>query len=209
MLHQFVDSVLALFSGMGYIGIFIMMTIESSFIPFPSEVAMIPAGVLVERGEMVFLFALLVGTAWAWLGATINYILGRFLGWPVIKLLIHKYGKYILLNESHYLQAEAFFEKRWAITTFVGRFIPAVRQLISIPAGVFRMNFMIFSFWTILGAGVWNSILLSIGYYASDKQEIILTYFKEIVFTLLILGGLFLVYRSWKKKRNTVVAKDE
>jgi membrane protein DedA with SNARE-associated domain len=91
----------------------------------------------------------------------------------------------------------------------VGRFIPAVRQLISIPAGVFRMNFMIFSFWTILGAGIWNIILLSIGYYASDKQEIILTYFKEIVFTLLILGGLFLVYKSWKKKRNTVVARDE
>jgi membrane protein DedA with SNARE-associated domain len=194
---------------MGYVGIFIMMTIESSFIPFPSEVAMIPAGALVERGEMVFLFALLAGTAWAWLGATINYILGRYMGWPVIKLLIHKYGRYILLNESHYLQAEAFFEKKWAITTFVGRFIPAVRQLISIPAGVFRMNFMIFSFWTILGAGIWNVILLSIGYYASDKQEIILTYFKEIVFTLLILGGLFLVYKSWKKKRNTVVARDE
>ncbi|MBP9779402.1 DedA family protein [Candidatus Gracilibacteria bacterium] len=209
MLHQFAESVLALFSDMGYIGIFIMMTIESSFIPFPSEVAMIPAGALVERGEMVFLFALLAGTSGAWLGATINYILGRFLGGPVIKLLIHKYGKYILLNESHYIQAEAFFEKKGAITTFVGRFIPAVRQLISIPAGVFRMNYMIFSFWTILGAGIWNIILLSIGYYASDKQEIILTYFKEIVFALLILGGIFLVYKSWRKKRNTVVTRDE
>jgi membrane protein DedA with SNARE-associated domain len=201
MLHQFVDSVLALFSGMGYLGIFIMMTIESSFIPFPSEVAMIPAGALVERGEMVFLLALFAGTAWAWLGASINYILGRYLGWPVIKMLIHKYGKYILLNESHYLQAEVFFQKRWAITTFVGRFIPAVRQLISIPAGVFRMNFMVFSLWTILGAGLWNIILLAIGYFASDKQDIILLYFKEIIFGLLFIVGLYLLYKWWKKKK--------
>lgn len=200
MLHQFIDSVLALFSGMGYLGIFIMMTIESSFIPFPSEVAMIPAGALIERGEMTFFLALLAGTSWAWLGATINYILGFYLWGPVIKILIHKYGKYILLNESHYLQAEKFFQKRWAITTFVGRFIPAVRQLISIPAGVFRMNFVVFSIWTILGAGIWNIILLAIGYYASDKQEILLTYFKEIVFGLLFLGGMYLIYTWWRKR---------
>lgn len=134
MLHNFIESVLSIFSGMGYLGIFIMMTIESSFVPFPSEVAMIPAGALIERGEMTFLMVLLAGTAGAWLGATINYILGYYLGGPVIKKLIHKYGKYILLNESHYLQAEKFFREKGAITTFIGRFIPAVRQLISIPA---------------------------------------------------------------------------
>lgn len=83
---------------------------------------------------MSFLLALIAGTLGAWLGATINYILGYYLGGPIIKKLIHKYGKYILLNESHYLQAEQFFQKNGAITTFIGRFIPAVRQLISIPA---------------------------------------------------------------------------
>lgn len=202
MLHQFIDSVLALFSWMGYIGIFIMMTIESSFIPFPSEVAMIPAGALVERGEMSFLLALFAGTAGAYAGSVINYFLGYYLGWPVIKKLIHTYGKYILLNESHYLQAEKFFQEKWAITTFIGRFIPAVRQLISIPAGVFRMNFFSFSLWTILGAGIWNMILLAIGYYASDKQDIILAYFKEIVFGLLFLGALYLGYKWYKKSHK-------
>jgi membrane protein DedA with SNARE-associated domain len=153
----------------------------------------------VERWEMSFLLALLAGTAGAWLWATINYILGYYLGGPVIKTLIHKYGKYIFLNESHYLQAEKFFQEKWAITTFVGRFIPAVRQLISIPAWVFRMNFAVFSLWTILGAWLWNVILLAIGYYASDKQDVILLYFKEIVFGLLFLGALYLGYRWYKK----------
>jgi membrane protein DedA with SNARE-associated domain len=199
MIHSFIDSVVGFFGSLWYIGIFVMMTIESSFIPFPSEVAMIPAGVLVERWEMSFFLALLAGTAWAWLGATINYILGFYLGWPVIKKMIHKYGKYILLNESHYIQAEKFFEKRWAITTFIGRFIPAVRQLISIPAWIFKMNFFVFSIWTILGAGIWNIILIAIGYYASDKQDLILSYLKEIVLGLLFLGVIYIAYKWYKK----------
>ena len=112
MLSSFVDSVLGIFGQMGYLGIFIMMTIESSFVPFPSEVAMIPAGALIERGEMTFFMVLLAGTAGAYLGSVINYILGYYLGGPVIKTLIHRYGKYIFLNESHYLQAEKFFQKK-------------------------------------------------------------------------------------------------
>lgn len=202
MFHQITDTVLGFFSDLGYIGIFAMMTIESSFIPFPSEVAMIPAGALIERGEMTFFMVLLAGTAGAWFGATINYILGYYLGGPVTKTLIHKYGRYIFLNESHYTQAEKFFQEKGAITTFVGRFIPAVRQLISIPAGVFRMNFAVFSLWTILGAGLWNIILIAIGYYASDKQDMILAYFKEIVFGLLFLFALYLGYKWYKKSHK-------
>jgi membrane protein DedA with SNARE-associated domain len=201
-MHAFIDAVVGFFGSLGYIGIFVMMTIESSFIPFPSEVAMIPAGALIQRWEMTFIMALFAGTAGAYLGSVINYILGYYLGWPIIKKLIHKYGKYILLNESHYLQAEKFFEKRGAITTFIGRFIPAVRQLISIPAWVFKMNFLVFSIWTILGAWIWNIILLAIGYYASDKQEQILLYLKEIIIGLLILGILYFIFRKWRQYLN-------
>jgi membrane protein DedA with SNARE-associated domain len=202
MLHSIIDTVVNFFGSLGYIGIFVMMTIESSFIPFPSEVAMIPAGALIQRWEMTFIMALLAGTAGAWLGATINYILGYYLGGPIIKKLIHKYGKYILLNELHYIQAEQFFQKNGAITTFIGRFIPAVRQLISIPAWVFKMNFLVFSIWTILGAWIWNIILLAIGYYASDKQDIILAYFKEIVFICLFIAGWYFAYKYYKKTKK-------
>ncbi len=103
---------------------------------------------------------------------------------------------------SHYEQAEIFFQKRGAITTFVGRFVPAVRQLISLPAGVFRMNFFIFSVFTILGAGLWNIILIAIGYYASDRQDQILLYFKELVFELLFLVFLYFGYKWYKKSRK-------
>lgn len=202
MFSQITDTVLGFFSELWYIGIFAMMTIESSFIPFPSEVAMIPAGALVERGEMTFFMVLLAWTAGAYLGSVVNYILGYYLGGPVIKALIHKYGRYIFLNKSHYLQAEKFFQEKWAITTFVGRFIPAVRQLISIPAWVFRMNFAVFSLWTILGAGLWNIILIAIGYYASDKQDMILLYIKEIVLGALVLVVLFFGYKWYRKTQK-------
>ena len=96
-----------------------------------------------------------------------------YLGKPVVTKLIHTYGKYIFLNEDHYDKSEAYFEKHGAITTLVGRFIPAVRQLISIPAGIFRMNFGTFLFFTTLGAGTWNGILIGIGYIAGENKELI------------------------------------
>ena len=99
MITDFINWVLSIFAEMGYVGIFVMMTIESSFIPFPSEVAMIPAGALAQKGEMSFLIALLAGTAGAYVGSVINYVLGYYLGGPVVRKLIHRYGKYILLNE--------------------------------------------------------------------------------------------------------------
>lgn len=201
-MQSFIDAVLTLFGQMGYLGIFIMMTIESSFIPFPSEVAMIPAGALIQRGEMSFLLAFLAGTLWAYTGATINYILGYYLGWPLTKKFLTRYGKYVFLNMSHYEQAEKYFQKNGAITTLIGRFIPAVRQLISIPAGVFRMNFFTFSIFTIIGAGLWNLILIAVGYFASDKQEIILLYLKEVILGLLALGLLYLGYKWYKKSRK-------
>lgn len=147
-MHSLIDLVVAFAETMGYTGIFIMMTIESSFIPFPSEVAMLPAGYLSALGKMNIYLAFLAGTAGALLGASINYFLGMYLGEPIVKKLIHKYGKYILLKEEYYDRAEAYFEKHGAITTLVGRFITVVRQLISIPAGIFKMNFAQFLLFT-------------------------------------------------------------
>lgn len=151
---------------------------------------------------MDFLLALTAGTLGAYLGSLINYTLGYFLGARVIKGLVARYGKYIFLTPEHYTHAEGFFQKHGGITTFFGRFIPAVRQLISIPAGVFRMNFFFFSVATIVGAGLWNIILLAIGYYAADKQDVILAHLKWIIIGMIILVILYGVYRWYRSKKN-------
>ncbi|MBQ8570453.1 MAG: DedA family protein [Kiritimatiellae bacterium] len=151
----------------GFVIIFLLMAIESSFIPFPSEVVMIPAGFLAYRGELTtgqpildLILALLVGTAGSIVGAYVNYYLGLKLGRP----FLHKYGKYFFLKEEALDRAEEVFREHGDITTFVCRLIPAIRQLISIPAGLAKMNFKRFTFFTTLGAGIWGLILLLIGY---------------------------------------------
>lgn len=179
-----------------YTWIFLMMAIESSFIPFPSEVAMIPAWYLSSTWEMNIFLAFLAWTLWACAWATINYFLWKKLWWPIIKSLVLKYWKYVLLSLKHYEEAEKFFKKHWSVTTFNWRFIPAVRQLISIPAGVFRMNFYKFIFYTWLWAWIWNIILLSIWYIAWENKDIISEYSHIALAVVLVLIVLisFLYY---------------
>ncbi|MCH2188995.1 DedA family protein [Candidatus Gracilibacteria bacterium] len=204
-MHTLIDFIVSLVGELGYIGIFIMMMIESSFIPFPSEIAMIPAGYLASQGEMVFITAFIAGTLGALLGAIINYGLGYYLGAPVLKTLIHKFGKYIFLKESHYTIAENYFEKHGAITTLLARFIPAVRQLISLPAGTFHMHIGKFLFYTGIGAGTWNLILMAIGYVAGENSELISKYSSQaLAITLLgsiIMGvGYYFIHKYFDKK---------
>ncbi len=148
--------------------ILLFMTIESSFIPFPSEVVMIPAGFLVFRYSLFtgvhaldLLIVIIAGLAGSMLGAYINYYLFSWVGRP----FLHKYGKYFFLKEQALDRAEEIFRKYGDIATFVCRLLPAIRQLISIPAGLSKMNIWRFSFFTALGAGIWTAILAGIGYY--------------------------------------------
>ena len=148
--------------------IFLFMAIESSFIPFPSEVVMIPAGFLAYRGLLSthipwldLVLSIVIGLAGAMAGAYINYGLSVWLGRP----FLHKYGKYFFLKEQHLDRAEEIFRKYGDLATFVCRLLPAIRQLISIPAGLSRMNLARFSFFTALGAGIWTAILALIGWY--------------------------------------------
>ena len=147
--------------------IVLFMAIESSFIPFPSEVVMIPAGFLIGRGELMSSshgFALVVviffGLFGSMLGAYVNYYLALWLGRP----FLHKYGKYFFLSEHSLNRAEEVFREYGEVVTFVCRLLPAIRQLISIPAGLARMRFWRFSLWTALGAGIWTAILTLVGY---------------------------------------------
>ncbi len=186
-MHNIVDIILGLVEWMGYTWIFIMMTIESSFIPFPSEVALLPAWYLAALWEMSLLYIFIAATLGAILWASINYFLGMYLWKPIVMSLVHKYGKYILLSEKHYIQAETYFEKHGAITTLVGRFIPAVRQLISIPAGIFRMSYGKFIFFTALWAGTWNIILIAIWYIAWKNDELVKRLLSESFLVLVVI----------------------
>ena len=200
-MHDIVTFIINTVWDWGYFGIFIMMMIESSFFPFPSEVAMIPAWFLSASGEMDFIIAFVVGTLWAMTGASMNYILWEHLWAKVIKKLIKKYGKYIFISKKHYSQAEKYFEKHWPVTTFIARFIPAIRQLISIPAGVFKMNFRKFLLYTWVGAGSWNLILMTIGYIAGENRELIKQYSTTaLVFAIFFVILVGIIYYFIDKK---------
>lgn len=166
------------------------MLIESSFIPFPSEVVMIPAGYLAAKGEMNLLVAIACGVLGSLVGALINYYLAVWLGRP----LLIRYGKYVMFEEHHLHRMENFFARHGHISTFTGRLIPVIRQYISIPAGLARMNLMLFCIYTSLGAGIWVCILTFLGYFIGENEELIKEYLRDIVIALAIscLAGITL-----------------
>lgn len=191
-MHDIINYIVSIAEQFWYIGIFVMMILESSFIPFPSEVAMIPAGFLASDWRMSFSIALIVWTFWALIWATINYLLWYYLWWEIIKKLIKKYWKYFLIKEEHYNKSEIYFKEHWIITIFLARFITVVRQLISLPAWVFKINFAKFFFYTGLWAGLWNLALMSIWYIAWENQDLIYKHSKELLF-----WGIFVIILIW------------
>lgn len=203
-MHDIINYIANIVWELGYVWIFVMMVLESSFFPFPSEVAMIPAGYLAATWKMNFLIALFVWTLWAMVWATINYILWYKLWWPIIKKLIHDYGKYFFIKDEHYKKTEDYFKAHGVITTFLARFITVVRQLISLPAGVFKMNFWKFLFYTSLWAWLWNIMLMVIWYLAWENQEFIEKYTKEmliwwIVFVIVVGIIYYFKHKKWTK----------
>mgnify|MGYP005986412225 FL=1 len=205
-MHEIIDYIVTIVWDLGYTGIFIMMTLESSFFPFPSEVAMLPAGYLSATWEMNFALAMFFWTLWALVWASINYFLGYKLWGPIIKSLIHKYWKYFLIKDEHYQKTEVYFLKHGVITTFLARFITVIRQLISLPAGVFKMNIWKFLFYTGLWAWLWNLILMIIWYLVWNNQELLAQYTKQlligwIIFVIFIALGYILKNKVIKSKK--------
>jgi len=206
-----VDNIIAWYSAhMNYASITGLMAIESSFIPFPSEVV-IPPAVMVAGEEasalcttgvypIDVLLIVLFGTLGAMIGAVINYGLSVWLGRIIIyKFADSKLGHLCLLSSEKVQKAEEYFNEHGKISTFIGRFIPAVRQLISIPAGLSRMHFGWFLFYTFLGAFVWNCVLALLGYIAHGQMDLIKEYSHELSVAILIIVGLVIVYFVTKK----------
>lgn len=160
IIHFVVDAVGAL----GYVGIFLMMFLESSFFPFPSEVVMIPAGYLAYKGSMNMGIALFCGAAGSLAGAVFNYVLALYFG----RAFIVRFGKYVFFSEQSMQKMEGYFSRHGEISTFLGRLIPGVRQYISLPAGLAKMNLWKFSIYTTLGALIWITILAIFGYYVGQ-----------------------------------------
>ena len=196
--HSLFDWYLA---NLNYLTVGLLMVIESSFIPFPSEAVIPFAAYKAAQGEMNIFLVIFSGTLGAMLGAMINYYLALFLGRPLVyKFAGSKVGRLLLLSEEKVVNAEEYFNRNGKSSTFVGRLVPAVRQLISIPAGLARMNIGSFVLYTFLGAGIWNIILAVVGYYLYDIKDKILPYIGHI---LVVLGVIFIIYLIIKARRNS------
>ena len=198
MLYEIINWVVNAVHGWGYTGIFVMMFLESSFFPFPSEVAMIPAGYLAHQGKMDIWLAIAAGLGGSLAGALFNYWLAVRFGRPFLV----RYGKYVMFKEESLERMERFFAKHGHVSTFTGRLIPAVRQYISLPAGLARMNIPMFAFYTGLGAGLWVMILAFLGYFIGDNQALLKENLTSITLaTLAFVAVVITVYYFWQKRR--------
>ncbi len=203
---------------LSYWVIVVFMAIESSFIPFPSEVIVPPAAWLATvSGEMNIALVILCATVGALIGALINYVLALRLGRPIVYAFANsRWGHLLLIDAEKVENAEKFFDRHGAVSTFVGRLVPAVRQLISIPAGLARMGLARFVLFTSLGAGIWNAILALLGYYCSKipgletKEQVVELagrYSHEIGYAILAVVAVALLYIIYKMMKGQKAAK--
>jgi len=197
MLHDIAMIIVEWVEQFGYIGIFIMMFLESTFFPFPSEVAMIPAGYLAAKGDMNLIMAIVVGTLGSLMGALFNYYLAKKYG----RKGVLRFGKYFFFTEEKLEKMEAFFVNHGSFSTFVARLIPGVRQLVSLPAGLSRMPLDKFSLHTTLGAGIWVTVLVLLGYFLGENEALIKEYLHQIVLITLSIIAIATVIYVYMHKR--------
>lgn len=213
---NWVTTVIAWYNAhMSYGAIVALMAIESSFIPFPSEVVIPPAAFVAENPDSALyvselywvnlLLIVLAGTLGAIIGACINYALAWWLGRPIMYAFADsKWGHMCLLDGKKLAQAEEYFNAHGKVSTFVGRLIPAIRQLISVPAGLSKMHFGTFIAYTTLGAAIWNTALALLGYIAKGQEALIKEYSHELSVAILGLVAVAIIYVVAKKVIGTI-----
>ncbi|HFS85413.1 MAG TPA: DedA family protein [Epsilonproteobacteria bacterium] len=205
MLHEVAETLVSYIGDMGYTGIFLLMFIESTFFPFPSEIVMIPAGYLAYKGEMNLYLVVLAGIMGSVVGALVNYYIAIYFG----RKFILRYGKYFFIKEETMQKLESFFAKHGELSTFNGRLIPGIRQLISLPAGLARMNVAKFSFYTALGAGIWVIVLVALGYLLGSNEALISEYLKTATVIALLCVVLITIFYVVRQKRRKAILEEE
>jgi membrane protein DedA with SNARE-associated domain len=184
---------------LGYFGIFFLMALESTAVPLPAELVMPFAGFLAAKGQFSLTLIIITAVLGTLAGSLFSYYLGMYGG----NKLVRRYGRYVLLDEEDLAKTEEWFAKRGERTIFIGRFVPVVRHLISIPAGIGKMNLGKFLFYTALGGGIWNAILTLLGFYLGRNWELVRQYTEpfSVAIVIIMIGGLaFFVYHHLRKK---------
>ena len=200
-MHELINWLVMTIGALGYPGIFILMAMESSVIPLPSELVMPPAGYLAQQGQMHMAVAILCGTTGSLVGAYANYLAAHYLGRP----LILKYGKYVWITEEKFAKVETFFKNHGEISTFIGRLLPVVRHLISLPAGLAGMSRVKFSLYTVAGAGIWVTVLTYIGYFIGAERELIMQYSHQAVIGAVTLSVVIIAVYVWNHRRKKLL----
>jgi membrane protein DedA with SNARE-associated domain len=205
MLGDLINWLIETVSRLGYPGIIVLMAIESSLLPLPSELVMPPAGYLAAKGRMDPFLAVAAGTLGSILGAIANYYLAVWIGEPVLR----RFGKYVLISNKSLDKTEAYFARHGEISTFVGRLLPVIRHLISIPAGLARMKLGKFALFTGLGAGIWCAVLTYIGWFVGTHEtELKETAYQAMAHQVLIkyilpaVVILVVGYLIWNRRRK-------
>jgi membrane protein DedA with SNARE-associated domain len=187
-------------ANLNYFSVALLMAIESTFLPLPSEVVIPFAAYKAGQGDLNVFLVIFSGTVGALSGSLINYTLAYYLGRPLVyKFAGSRLGRVFLLSKEKIVHAEDYFIRNGRTSTFIGRLVPGVRHLISIPAGLAKMNLRDFMLFTFVGAGIWNIILAIIGYYLYEIREQIFPYIGHI---LLALGAVFVIYLIVKARKN-------
>ena len=198
-----------LLDDLNYFNVMVLMAIESSVIPLPSEIVVPPAAYMAAEGRLNMSLVALFATIGSLIGATANYVVAFYVGRPIVyKFVNSRLGHLRLLSQEKMEQAERYFDKRGAVATLLGRLIPAIRQIISVPAGLAKMHFGYFILYTAIGAGLWNVVLCFLGWYLhklvpmNQLDAMVHQYERPIIVSILLIVALVIVYFIWQARRS-------
>lgn len=202
MLEVLSHFIISFIQSTSYVGIFLLMLLESALIPIPSEVTMPFSGFLASQGILNFWLVVIVGTIANLVGSLIAYYIGYFIEETILLKLIKKYGKFILVSEREYRHAEHWFQKYGDKIIFISRILPAVRTVISLPAGVFKMDIKKFIIYTTVGCFLWSIFLTYVGFYLGENWASLEGYYRKfeyLIVAVIVIGVVYYIYKKVKK----------